>query len=92
MLRQAIKKQHQGDLSAAESICHSIISQYPDSADAMQLLGVLYNQTGKTDTAIQWLSRAIRQHPTNPDLYNTLGILLKSSGDLKKRRVVTRKR
>ena len=56
----------------------------PRNPDAIHLLGVLHHQTGRINTAIALITRAIRIFPSNPFYYNNLGSSYRKNGELKK--------
>ena len=65
-----------GRLQEAETLYSQVLDQQPNHADAMQLLGVLYNQTARPAEALSLLQRAIQLNQNRPDYYNNLGLVL----------------
>lgn len=82
--RVALEHQRKGEWAEAEAQYNWILSKNPQDPDALHLLGVLHQQTGRTPTSIPLINRAIRICPSNPNYYNSLGTSMKRNGDLKK--------
>jgi len=82
----ALKHQLKGDWEKAEVKYNWILSQNPSDPDALHLLGVLHQQTGRVSTSIPLICRAIRVCPSNYNYYNSLGTSMKRVGNLKKAR------
>ena len=79
-LQTAIEHQRTGRRVEAEAICRGLLAQNPDDADALNLLGVISNQTGNPDAAMDFLTRAIQLQPEHTQAHNNLGTLLKRLG------------
>lgn len=62
----------QGDLNACERICHAIIAQKADDADALHLLGVVCARTGRLASAQRLIERAIAIRPRVSHYRNSL--------------------
>ncbi len=78
----AQRHHHAGRLSEAEQLYRRILSQQPNHVGAMYLLGLVANQTGQADTAIDLISRAIALKASLPGAYYNLGIALQNNGRL----------
>ena len=74
--------QQAGRLSQAEAVYRQILRADPDHPDALYHMGMLAQQVGKNDIAIELLNRAIAGKTHNIDAYINLGIILKSQGRL----------
>jgi Tfp pilus assembly protein PilF len=72
----AVQHHRGGRLSEAEWLYRQIISQQPDHADAIQLLGVLCNQTGRGTEALKLLEQAIQLNVERADYFNNFGLVL----------------
>jgi len=84
LLNKAIEQQKHGDLTIAETTYNSILKFQPNNPDAIHLLGVLHQQTGRISSCISLISRAIRIDPSNPIFYNNLGSSYILNGEFKK--------
>ena len=62
-----------GNLPEAERLYQQILSVEPQHADALHLLGVLANQVGKADLAVDLISRSIAINPRATEYHNNLG-------------------
>jgi predicted O-linked N-acetylglucosamine transferase (SPINDLY family) len=81
-LESGLSHHNAGRLAEAQRIYRQILSQQPDHADALHLLGVLAGQTGRLDSAVELIRRAIRLRPDLADAYINLGVVLKANGQL----------
>jgi len=77
---QAMTEYRAGHMAEAEALYRQVLARQPDHADAHQLLGVLANQTGRSDQAVQLLQRAIELNPNVASYHNNLGLTLVSAG------------
>lgn len=80
ILSEGITFHQSGQLREAEIRYKQILSQNPDHADAMHLLGLLAGQMGNHPISIDLISKAIHINPYNPAYYNNLGNILQNSG------------
>ncbi len=62
-LRTAKRHHQAGNLAAAEKIYRQILDQEPNDSEALRLLGIVENQRGNFDAAIDLIGRAIRIKP-----------------------------
>ncbi|MDP9174915.1 MAG: tetratricopeptide repeat protein [Planctomycetota bacterium] len=69
-----------GRLTDAEAIYRNILSQDPNFADAVHLLGVLAHQVGQTQQAHDLIWRAIGLKPMSGEYYSNLGLVLAKQG------------
>jgi protein O-GlcNAc transferase len=70
----------QGKLREAEKIYTQILSISPRNADALHLMGVLANQKGENDTALDLINKAVQIFPQSPIYYNNLGNVYRDLG------------
>ena len=56
-LQQALEHHQNGRLNQAEQLYRQVLQVDPRQADALHLLGVLAQQAGKIDVAVQLISR-----------------------------------
>jgi predicted O-linked N-acetylglucosamine transferase (SPINDLY family) len=64
-----------GRLPEAERICQSVLAAEPEQPDALNLLGVLANQSGQRERALELLGRALRGQPSNAGFLTNLGLV-----------------
>jgi tetratricopeptide (TPR) repeat protein len=64
-LTEATRQIQAGNLHPAEEICRQVIETTPNHAQALHLLGVISQQVGRNEDAVEYFGRAIG---ANPDL------------------------
>ena len=69
-----------GRLAEAETVYREVLSQQPDHADALHLLGMLAGQVGELDVAVDLMRRATQLNPGFADAHNNLGFALAKKG------------
>jgi Tfp pilus assembly protein PilF len=69
----ALTHHRAGRLREAEAIYRQILSEQPDYADALHLLGSMAAQLGHYETAIDLLKKAIQINPNAAPYYGNLG-------------------
>ncbi len=79
-LNAAVNLQRGGRLDDAERVYRQILSQQPECADALHLLGVLCAQRQKTGEAIELIGRAISIQPGAAGFHANLASVLFSAG------------
>jgi len=79
-LQQAVGHHRSGAYAAAETIYRQVVESEPWNAQALQLLGALLNQTGRSKDAIPLLQEACKLAPRLPDAWNNLGAVYFSLG------------
>ncbi len=79
-LQIALEHHQAGRLADAEGIYRQILTQSPDHAEALHLLGVLAAQVGRTEAAIELIGRAIAINPTIAEYHGNLGESYRRSG------------
>ncbi|HUW24901.1 MAG TPA: tetratricopeptide repeat protein [Gallionella sp.] len=70
-----------GRLSQAEAVYRQILQAAPDHPDALYLCGLAVHESGRSEAAVELISRAIRINPAGPFHY-TLGNVLRKLGRL----------
>ncbi|MEQ8639558.1 MAG: tetratricopeptide repeat protein [Alphaproteobacteria bacterium] len=70
----------QGDLKRAEAGYRHVLDAAPDTADALQLLGLLRHQQGDTATGLTLMEQALDLDPTNTAARGNLGAVLLEAG------------
>jgi len=78
-LQSAIGLHQQGELSAAKSIYEEVLEIDSINADALHYLGLIYYQTGDSQTAVTFISKAIHLTPTSL-MHCNLGAALQAQG------------
>jgi tetratricopeptide (TPR) repeat protein len=78
----AIKLHQARRLKEAAEICHDLIGRQPNNADALHLLGVIVQQTGRPDEALSLVRQAIHWQPLTPHYHQALGAILQQLGQL----------
>jgi predicted O-linked N-acetylglucosamine transferase (SPINDLY family) len=68
-----------GDLDGAEGAYRKVLADNPEDSDALNLLGAVAQQRGRTDEAIGLLEYALSLDPTNANAYVNLGVALRSA-------------
>ncbi|MGA2441511.1 MAG: tetratricopeptide repeat protein [Tepidisphaeraceae bacterium] len=69
-----------GRLAEAERVYRQVLTEQPDNAEALHLLGVLAAQTGKSGAAVELIGRAVRLKPDLADAHYNLGKALTETG------------
>ena len=80
-LQQAVALHRKGQLAQAGALYRQILEMQPGHFDALHLLGVVAQQSGNPQAAIELISRAIKINPGNADAYSNIGNALR---DLKR--------
>ncbi|MGA2439781.1 MAG: tetratricopeptide repeat protein [Tepidisphaeraceae bacterium] len=81
-LESGVSHHKAGRLAEAETIYRQILSQNPNHAEALHLLGLIAGQYGNDDQAIDLIGRAIRLKPDFANAHNNLGNSLLRRGRL----------
>lgn len=69
----AMEYQTRGLEAQAEQIYRSILSESPQHADALHLLGVIFYQKGDANSAVPYIERALQSNKTFEGFHNSLG-------------------
>jgi protein O-GlcNAc transferase len=78
----ALQYHQAGNLRQAELLYQQILQLAPRHAGALHMLGVIANQVGKHDTAIEYIQQALRLRPGMATAHNNLGSALRDQGKL----------
>src|ERR1700722_20440429 len=89
-LNHAFQLFQAGQFAQAEAECRQLLTQQPNHAGALQLLGLRANRAGKADLAIEFLRKAIAIDPGVYDYHNNLGVILTMHGRLEEGRAAYR--
>lgn len=80
MMQRAVRLHQQGQIPEAEISYQKVLAVDPRHADALRLLGSLYIQWNKIESAIGCFEKALSIAPDHPELLNNLGVALYSQG------------
>ena len=80
-LARALAYHQAGHLAQAEAVYRQILQTAPDHADALYLSGLAAHEMGRSEAAVEPITRAIRVSPAAPFHY-TLGNVLRKLGRL----------
>ena len=69
----AFQRHKKGDLKFAYKVYAEVLKQFPELANALHYLGLIAQQTGRPNDAIQLLRRSIASDGSDPRTYNHLG-------------------
>jgi protein O-GlcNAc transferase len=81
-LELAVKQHQAGNLREAERLYRQILQAEPRHADALHLLGVIAQQVGRNEVAIQHIRAALREKPNYAAAHANLGVALEALGQL----------
>jgi tetratricopeptide (TPR) repeat protein len=79
-LELAVKKHKEGKLDEAELLYRQILKEYPNTPDALHLLGVVAHQSGRHEEAIKNISKAIKLRPNTAIYHGNLGMAYDALG------------
>ena len=80
-MEYALAAYHRGDRVEAERLCRLLLSGMPDYFDALFLAGIMAEQAGKADRAVELLSKAVAVRPDVAEAHYNHGVAL---GDLRR--------
>jgi tetratricopeptide (TPR) repeat protein len=72
-----------GNPALAEQYCLSILSEEPNHAEALRLLGVITHEKGDLNQALVYLNRSVTSNGANAATWRHLGDVLLAAGDLR---------
>ena len=79
-LQQAVEAHRKGDLAAAEAGYAKILEAFPENFGALHMLGVVRNQQGLHEEAVELIAAALQQDGRSPEAHYNLGISLAALG------------
>lgn len=82
-LHLALAQFNAGRFLEAEAMCRAILLAEPNEPQALQLLGSLHLQSGRTDEAVDYFRRAVAAAPRAAQPRNNLGVGLLAMGQIK---------
>ena len=74
----AVGSHTSGDLDQAEACYRRILTELPNNAQALHMLGVIELQRGKIGSAIDLIRRAVQVHPGHAEPWVSLGDALRA--------------
>src|ERR1700690_2895746 len=78
----ALQHHQAGRLADAEALYRQILTVEPRHAEALHLLGVIAQQMGRSDLAVELIGQAIALQPNFPETHVNLGVALRNEGRL----------
>lgn len=81
-LNRALQHHQAGQVTEAEQLYRQILTQQPDTVDALNFLGALLHQQGRFEEALSCFERVLAQQPNIPDAHNSVAIALRGQGRL----------
>lgn len=82
MLAQAVDHHKAGRLADAEELYKRVLHLDPAAADAWYLLGAMADETGQSETALQYLDEALKLAPDNGQFHYSRGVALQNLDQL----------
>src|SRR4051812_25950341 len=76
-LNTAMRHHQAGQLPIAEEIYRQVLALQPANVDALHLLGVLSDQMGRVDVALNLLRQAVELNQSEASFHNSLANVLK---------------
>jgi predicted O-linked N-acetylglucosamine transferase (SPINDLY family) len=77
-LEIAAQHHRAGHLANAEAVCRQILSQEPNQADALHLLGLIASQSGQPEVALDLIQKAVAANSPAAVYLSNLGAILTS--------------
>lgn len=84
LLDKATRLIHMGRLGQGENICREIIAMSPRTSEAYNLLGIIYEEKGVINDAIDVLYKSIELDGSNANAFFNLGTILGKQGNYEK--------
>ena len=81
LIKKALQLHQIGALNQAGELYQKVLASFPNHPDALHLFGLVCHQQGEHRTAVDYISRAVRQVPEQAVLRNNLGDALANAGD-----------
>jgi tetratricopeptide (TPR) repeat protein len=79
-LDQALALHQAGNLPQAEALYRQVLQQWPGQPDALNLLGVIANQVGRGEVAIDLIGQALAKLPNEPDFHGNFAAACQATG------------
>jgi predicted O-linked N-acetylglucosamine transferase (SPINDLY family) len=91
LLAEGVAHHRAARLAAAETRYRKVLAAHPDSPDVLHLLGVIAQQTGRSELAIELIRQAIEREPNDPIFFSNLGNALRDQNKLNEAEAAFRK-
>jgi predicted O-linked N-acetylglucosamine transferase (SPINDLY family) len=78
----AARHHQEGRLAEAEACYRRVLAAEPGNADALNMLGIVALQSGRSDAAVEMIRQAITKNATYPAYFYNLGVALRAQGKL----------
>ena len=72
-IQRAIRRHQNGELEQAEALYREVLQLEPNNADALHLLGVIANQRGQNEIAVDLIEKAIKVNQAVPFYHYNAG-------------------
>ena len=83
IVKEILKLYSSKDYDQAKKNASELLKSYPNSSALLNILGVIFNNQGDYNTAINYYISAIKIDPNNSEIYNNFGSTLCKRGDFK---------
>jgi tetratricopeptide (TPR) repeat protein len=80
----AFQSQQAGKMGEAEKGFRNVLAQDRNNIHALNLLGIICLETGRSEEAVRLLRKALKTNPGDPETHNNLGLALNRSGQIHK--------
>jgi protein O-GlcNAc transferase len=80
LFQQALAHHQAGRFADAQPLYRQILEADPEHAESLHMMGLMANQLGKPDSAVEFISRAIGARDNVAQYHNTLGNALATLG------------
>src|SRR5262245_59854811 len=80
-LQDALDAHRAGQVELATLLCRQLLDARPDDAEAWNHLGLLIDESGDSDAAMECWRKAIALRPDFAEPHNNLGLVLDRLGD-----------
>lgn len=79
-LKKAMQYYQAGELYAAEAVCRKILEIHPNHSESLHLSGIIAHLTGRDETALHLIKKAIQNTSGISAYHNNLGEILRRQG------------
>ncbi len=76
MFENAHTMHSRGDVAGAQALYRTILARFPQHVDSLHLLGAACYQSGDLDSALRFMTEAIRLRPDYAETYSNRGVVL----------------
>jgi Flp pilus assembly protein TadD len=82
-ITQLIKYYQEGQFDLAESLGRALTLEYPMHPLALQVLGIILKESGRSLDALNYVKRLAELSPNDAQAHNNLGVILQDVGELR---------